>query len=115
MSAGADAGSQETRAETPEEFEARILAHRTTLAAAVDELAARVDPREVVRSKAEDLGERASGLAGDMRRRAEDLRSRAEATVDRAREGDQGAQGTVAAVVTGAGVATLLVLRALRR
>ena len=90
MSADKSSSTEEDKKPTVEELETTLAARRTALATDLERLGARMAP-PALKAQA------------------------AEATVDRAREGDQGAQGTVAAVVTGAGVATLLVLRALRR
>ena len=100
---------------TPEEIEVRLAAQRDALAASVNELATRVDPRSVARSTLSDLGVRATDAAGDLRRRAGRLRERAEQTVEKARDGDQTAQGTVAAVAAGTGLAVLAAIKVLRR
>lgn len=101
--------------EGPEDIEARLRAQRETLAASVDELAARVDPRTRARLAGEDLRGRADAAATGLRGRAEDLANRARRTIEDARAGDAEAIRRVAAVAGGALAVSLVVGRLLRR
>ncbi len=99
----------------PEDIEARLRAQREALAAGVDELAARVDPRTRARLAGEDLRGRADAAATGLRDRAEDLADRARRTIEDARAGDAEAIRRVAAVAGGALAVSLVVGRLLRR
>lgn len=114
MSAQEPGGDTEEPA-TPEQIEARLRAQREELAASVDDLAARVDPRVQARAAGEQLRERAQSAGSDLRTRVSDLGERARRTVERAQEGDSEALTAVLAAAGGL-VATGLVLgRLLRR
>ena len=101
--------------EGPEDIEARLRAQRETLAASVDELAARVDPRTQARQAGEDLRDRADTTASELRDRAADLVGRARRAIEDARAGDSEAIKRVAAVAGGAFAVSLIAGRLLRR
>lgn len=130
-SAGAEgAGTGEADAESlsPEQIEERLRAQRVALAASVDELAARVDPRTQAREAGEHLREQASARADHLREQAaagagrlrEEARrwaEQAEETWERAKQGDSEATSTLAkaAAVTGGVVTAGIVLARLAR
>ena len=105
--------------EDPEDIEARLRTQRETLAAGVDELAARVDPRTRARLAGEDLRDRAEAATTGLRDRAEaaatSLRDRTRRTVEDARAGDSEAIRQLAAAAGGALAVSLVVGRMLRR
>lgn len=101
--------------EGPEDIEARLRAQRETLAASVDELAARVDPRTRARLAGEDLRGRADAAATGLRDRAGGLADRARQVVEDARAGDSEMLTRVAAAAGGALAVSLIVARLLRR
>ena len=88
---GAD-GARAAGAESlsPEQIEERLRAQRVALAASVDELAARVNPRTQAREAGEHLREQASARADQFREqasaRADHLREQASARADQLRE-----------------------------
>ena len=94
--------------EDPEDIEARLRTQRETLAAGVDELAARVDPRTRARLAGEDLRDRAEAAATG-------LRDRTRRTVEDACAGDSEAIRRLAAAAGGALAVSLVVGRMLRR
>ncbi|MDO4243581.1 MAG: DUF3618 domain-containing protein [Actinomyces sp.] len=116
MSAPQDTGARDEQAwPSPEEIEARLRAQREELAASVDDLAARVDPRTQARATGEQLRERARTAGTDLRSRVGDWGDRARATARRAQEGDSEALTAVLAVAGGVVATGLLVGRLLRR
>ena len=137
---GAD-GARAAGAESlsPEQIEERLRAQRVALAASVDELAARVDPRTQAREAGEHLREQASARADQFRERASAradhlreqaaagagrlreearwLAEQAEETWERAKQGDSEATSTLAkaAAVAGGVVTAGIVLARLAR
>ena len=113
---------------SPEQIEERLRAQRVALAASVDELAARVDPRTQAREAGEHLREQASARAdhlreqaaagaGRLREEARRLAEQAEQTWERAKQGDSEATSalTKAAAVAGGVVTTGIILARLAR
>lgn len=129
--AGGAGGAEETGAEplSPEQIEERLRAQRVALAASVDELAARVDPRTQAReagehlreqatARADQLREQAAAGAGRLREEARRLAEQAEQTWERARQGDTEATSALAkaaAVAGGVVTAGILLTRLARR
>ena len=137
---GAD-GARAAGAESlsPEQIEERLRAQRVALAASVDELAARVNPRTQAREAGEHLREQASARAdqfreqasaradqlreqaaagtGRLREEARRLAEQAEETWERAKQGDSEATSTLAkaAAVAGGVVTAGIVLARLAR
>ncbi|RJF41919.1 DUF3618 domain-containing protein [Actinomyces sp. 2119] len=64
-------GPATTRERVPEQIEERLRAQRQALAASVDELAARVDPRTQARQTSQQLRGRAEARIAVLRQRAE--------------------------------------------
>ena len=126
---GADgAGAAGSESLSPEQIEERLRAQRVALAASVDELAARVDPRTQAREAGEHLREQASARAdhlreqaaagaGRLREEARRLAEQAEQTWERAKQGDSEATSalTKAAAVAGGVVTTGIILARLAR
>ena len=127
---GASDGAGEASSESlsPEQIEERLRAQRVALAASVDELAARVDPRTQAREAGEHLREQASARAdhlreqaaagaGRLREEARRLAEQAEQTWERAKQGDSEATSalTKAAAVAGGVVTTGIILARLAR
>ena len=113
---------------SPEQIEERLRAQRVALAASVDELAARADPRTQAReagehlreqatARADRLREQAAAGADRLREEARRLADRAEQTWERAKQGDSEATSTVAkaAAVAGGVVTAGIVLSRLAR
>ena len=113
---------------SPEQIEERLRAQRVALAASVDELAARADPRTQAReagehlreqatARADRLREQAAAGADRLREEARRLADRAEQTWERAKQGDSEATSTVAkaAAVAGGVVTAGIVLTRLAR
>ena len=113
---------------SPEQIEERLRAQRVALAASVDELAARVDPRTQAReagehlreqasARADQLREQAAAGAGRLREEARRLAEHAEQTWERAMQGDSEATSalTKAAAVAGGVVTAGVVLARLTR
>ena len=132
--AGGDSGASDGAGEagsesmSPEQIEERLRAQRVALAASVDELAARVDPRTQAREAGEHLREQASARAdhlreqaaagaGRLREEARRLAEQAEQTWERAKQGDSEATSalTKAAAVAGGVVTTGIILARLAR
>ena len=132
--AGGDSGAADGAGEagseslSPEQIEERLRAQRVALAASVDELAARVDPRTQAREAGEHLREQASARAdhlreqaaagaGRLREEARRLAEHAEQTWERAKQGDSEATSalTKAAAVAGGVVTTGIILARLAR
>lgn len=128
---GAAGGDEGSGSETlsPEQIEKRLRDQRAALAASVDELAARVDPRTQAREagehlreqatvKADQLREQAAAGAGRLREEARRLAEQAEQTWARARQGDAEATSVLAkaaAVAGGVVTAGILLTRLARR
>ena len=127
---GADgAGSAGSEPLSPEQIEERLRAQRMELAASVDELAARADPRTQAREAGEHLREQATARADRLReqtaagadrlrKEARRLADRAEQTWERAKQGDSEATSTVAkaaAVAGGVVTAGIVLTRFARR
>ena len=126
---GADgAGAAGSESLSPEQIEERLRAQRVALAASVDELAARVDPRTQAREAGEHLREQASARAdhlreqaaagaGRLREEARRLAEQAEETWERAKQGDSEATSALAkaAAVAGGVVTAGIVLSRLAR
>ena len=120
------AGSE---AVSPEQIEERLRAQRVALAASVDELAARADPRTQAReagehlreqatARADRLREQAAAGADRLREEARRLADRAEQTWERAKQGDSEATSAVAkaaAVAGGVVTAGIVLARFARR
>ena len=114
---------------SPEQIEERLRAQRVALAASVDELAARADPRTQAReagehqreqatARADRLREQAAAGADRLREEARRLADRAEQTWERAKQGDSEATSTVAkaaAVAGGVVTAGIVLTRFARR
>ena len=114
---------------SPEQIEERLRAQRVALAASVDELAARADPRTQAReagehlreqatARADRLREQAAAGADRLREEARRLADRAEQTWERAKQGDSEANSTVAkaaAVAGGVVTAGIVLTRFARR
>ena len=114
---------------SPEQIEERLRAQRVALAASVDELAARADPRTQAReagehlreqatARADRLREQAAAGADRLREEARRLADRAEQTWERAKQGDSEATSTVAkaaAVAGGVVTAGVVLTRFARR
>ena len=132
--AGGDSGAADGAGEagseslSPEQIEERLRAQRVALAASVDELAARVDPRTQAReagehlreqasARADQLREQAAAGAGRLREEARRLAEQAEETWERAKQGDSEATSalTKAAAVAGGVVTTGIILARLAR
>ncbi|EGF54876.1 DUF3618 domain-containing protein [Actinomyces sp. oral taxon 170] len=122
------AGAAGSESLSPEQIEERLRAQRVALAASVDELAARVDPRTQAREAGEHLREQASARAdhlreqaaagaGRLREEARRLAEQAEQTWERAKQGDSEATSalTKAAAVAGGVVTTGIILARLAR
>ena len=122
------AGAAGSESLSPEQIEERLRAQRVALAASVDELAARVDPRTQAREAGEHLREQASARAdhlreqaaagaGRLREEARRLVEQAEQTWERAKQGDSEATSalTKAAAVAGGVVTTGIILARLAR
>ena len=122
------AGAAGSESLSPEQIEERLRAQRVALAASVDELAARVDPRTQAREAGEHLREQASARADQLREQAaagagrlrEEARrwaEQAEETWERAKQGDSEATSTLAkaAAVAGGVVTAGIVLTRLAR
>ena len=122
------AGAAGSESLSPEQIEERLRAQRVALAASVDELAARVDPRTQAREAGEHLREQASARAdhlreqaaagaGRLREEARRLAEHAEQTWERAKQGDSEATSalTKAAAVAGGVVTTGIILARLAR
>ena len=122
------AGAAGSESLSPEQIEERLRAQRVALAASVDELAARVDPRTQAREAGEHLREQASARAdhlreqaaagaGRLREEARRLAEQAEQTWERAKQGDSEATSalTKAAAVAGGVVTAGIVLTRLAR
>ena len=122
------AGAAGSESLSPEQIEERLRAQRVALAASVDELAARVDPRTQAREAGEHLREQASARAdhlreqaaagaGRLREEARRLAEQAEETWERAKQGDSEATSalTKAAAVAGGVVTTGIILARLAR
>ena len=114
---------------SPEQIEERLRAQRVALAASVDELAARADPRTQAReagehlreqatARADRLREQAAAGADRLREEARRLADRAEQTLERAKQGDSEATSAVAkaaAVAGGVVTAGIVLTRFARR
>ena len=114
---------------SPEQIEERLRAQRVALAASVDELAARADPRTQAReagehlreqatARADRLREQAAAGADRLREEARRLADRAEQTWERAKQGDSEATSAVAkaaAVAGGVVTAGIVLTRFARR
>lgn len=114
---------------SPEQIEERLRAQRVALAASVDELAARADPRTQAReagehlreqatARADRLREQAAAGADRLREEARRLADRAEQTWERAKQGDSEATSAVAkaaAVAGGVVTAGIVLARFARR
>ena len=122
------AGAAGSGSLSPEQIEERLRAQRVALAASVDELAARVDPRTQAReagehlreqasARADQLREQAAAGAGRLREEARRLAEQAEETWERAKQGDSEATSalTKAAAVAGGVVTTGIILARLAR
>ena len=122
------AGAAGAESLSPEQIEERLRAQRVALAASVDELAARVDPRTQAReagehlreqasARADQLREQAAAGAGRLREEARRLAEHAEQTWERAKQGDSEATSalTKAAAVAGGVVTAGVVLARLTR
>lgn len=122
------AGEADSESLSPEQIEERLRAQRVALAASVDELAARVDPRTQAReagehlreqasARADQLREQAAAGAGRLREEARRLAEQAEETWERAKQGDSEATSalTKAAAVAGGVVTAGIVLARLAR
>ena len=122
------AGAAGSESLSPEQIEERLRAQRVALAASVDELAARVDPRTQAREAGEHLREQASARAdhlreqaaagaGRLREEARRLAEQAEQTWERAKQGDSEATSALAkaAAVAGGVVTTGIILARLAR
>ena len=122
------AGAAGAESLSPEQIEGRLRAQRVALAASVDELAARVDPRTQAReagehlreqasARADQLREQAAAGAGRLREEARRLAEQAEETWERAKQGDSEATSalTKAAAVAGGVVTAGVVLARLTR
>ena len=122
------AGAAGSESLSPEQIEERLRAQRVALAASVDELAARVDPRTQAReagehlreqasARADQLREQAAAGAGRLREEARRLAAHAEQTWERAKQGDSEATSalTKAAAVAGGVVTAGVVLARLTR
>ena len=123
------AGRAGSEALSPEQIEERLRAQRVALAASVDELAARADPRTQAReagehlreqatARADRLREQAAAGADRLREEARRLADRAEQTWERAKQGDSEATSTVAkaaAVAGGVVTAGIVLARVARR
>ena len=122
-------GRAGSEALSPEQIEERLRAQRVALAASVDELAARADPRTQAREAGEHLREQATARADRLleqaaagadrlREEARRLADRAEQTWERAKQGDSEATSTVAkaaAVAGGVVTAGIVLTRFARR
>lgn len=122
-------GRAGSEALSPEQIEERLRAQRVALAASVDELAARADPRTQAREAGEHLREQATARADRLReqtaagadrlrKEARRLADRAEQTWERAKQGDSEATSTVAkaaAVAGGVVTAGIVLTRFARR
>ena len=108
------AGRAGSEALSPEQIEERLRAQRVALAASVDELAARADPRTQAReagehlreqatARADRLREQAAAGADRLREEARRLADRAEQTWERAKQGDSEATSAVAKAAAVAG------------
>ena len=102
---------------SPEQIEERLRAQRVALAASVDELASRVDPRTQAKEAGEHLREQAAAGADRLREQARRWAEQAEQTWERAKQGDSEATSTLAkaAAVAGAVVTAGVVLTRLAR
>ena len=122
------AGAAGAESLSPEQIEGRLRAQRVALAASVDELAARVDPRTQAReagehlreqasARADQLREQAAAGAGRLREEARRLAEQAEETWERAKQGDSEASSRLAkaAAVAGGVVTAGIVLTRLAR
>ena len=123
------AGRAGSEALNPEQIEERLRAQRVALAASVDELAARADPRTQAReagehlreqatARADRLREQAAAGADRLREEARRLADRAEQTWERAKQGDSEATSAVAkaaAVAGGVVTAGIVLTRFARR
>ena len=121
-------GRAGSEALSPEQIEERLRAQRVALAASVDELAARADPRTQAReagehlreqatARADRLREQAAAGADRLREEARRLADRAEQTWERAKQGDSEATsaGAKAAAVAGGVVTAGIVLTRVAR
>lgn len=111
-------GRAGSEALSPEQIEERLRAQRVALAASVDELAARADPRTQAREAGEHLREQATARADRLREEARRLADRAEQTWERAKQGDSEATSAVAkaaAVAGGVVTAGIVLARVARR
>ena len=122
-------GRASSEALSPEQIEERLRAQRVALAASVDELAARADPRTQAReagehlreqatARADRLREQAAAGADRLREEARRLADRAEQTWERAKQGDSEATSAVAkaaAVAGGVVTAGIVLTRFARR
>ena len=122
-------GRAGSEALSPEQIEERLRAPRVALAASVDELAARADPRTQAReagehlreqatARADRLREQAAAGADRLREEARRLADRAEQTWERAKQGDSEATSAVAkaaAVAGGVVTAGIVLTRVARR
>ena len=122
-------GRASSEALSPEQIEERLRAQRVALAASVDELAARADPRTQAREAGEHLREQATARADRLREQAaagadrlleeaRRLADRAEQTWERAKQGDSEATSAVAkaaAVAGGVVTAGIVLARVARR
>ena len=111
-------GRAGSEALSPEQIEERLRAQRVALAASVDELAARADPRTQAREAGEHLREQATARADRLREEARRLADRAEQTWERAKQGDSEATSAVAkaaAVAGGVVTAGIVLTRFARR
>ena len=122
-------GRAGSEALSPEQIEERLRAQRVALAASVDELAARADPRTQAReagehlreqatARADRLREQAAAGADRLREEARRLADRAEQTWERAKQGDSEATSEVAkaaAVAGGVVTAGIVLTRFARR
>lgn len=122
-------GRAGSEALSPEQIEERLRAQRVALAASVDELAARADPRTQAReagehlreqatARADRLREQAAAGADRLREEARRLADRAEQTWERAKQGDSEATSAVAkaaAVAGGVVTAGIVLTRVARR
>lgn len=88
---GGAGASDRVPAATPEEIEERLRAQRASLAASIDELISRVDPRAQARLTGEDLREQAetrlTALRDQTEARVTEWRERGRSAGARAKEG----------------------------
>ena len=122
------AGAAGSESLSPEQIEERLRAQRVALAARIDELDNKGNPRtqaqeagenlcEQASARADHLREQAAAGAGRLREEARRLAEQAEQTWERAKQGDSEATSalTKAAAVAGGVVTTGIILARLAR